>query len=91
MAAGEFQVHYKINSVVTLLRNCLKLRKEKKLEELRERSLTEALVSRERRIDGFFTEAILSEDGVQSGVSLRAAEQDDWRQVCLHRFLCLYR
>jgi len=85
MVAGEFQVLYKHNSGVTLLRNFLKLRRERKLAEERgERFQTETLVYHERSGDGRPTEVIRSKDGtLQSDGNPHAAEQDDWRQVCL--------
>lgn len=89
MVAGEFQVLYKHNPGVTLLRNFLKLRRERKLAEERgERSLTKALVFHEKSSEG---RVIRSEDGaVQSDGNPRAAEQDDWRKVCFLPVLCVY-
>jgi hypothetical protein len=85
----SFQVLCKHNPGVTPLRNFLKLRKERKLAEERgERSLTETLVFHEKSGHG---RVIRSEDGaVKSDGNPRAAEQDDWRQVCLPPILCLY-
>lgn len=81
MVPGEFQVLYECNPRVTLLRNFLKLRKEKKLAEERgEMSLAETSVSHEksgnRRLGP--TEVVHS---AQSSGDSHAAEQDDWRQV----------
>ena len=86
MVAGEFQVLYEHYSGVTLLRNFLKLRKKRKLAEERgESSLTATL---EKSDDG---RVIRTEVGtVQSDSNPRAAEQDDWRQVCPSPILCLY-
>lgn len=84
MALGEFQVLQKHNPSVTLLRNFLKLRKQRKLAEERgERYQTGTSVSHEKSGD--------ARRSVQSNGNLHVAEQDDWREVCLHPILCVYR
>lgn len=86
---GEFRVLNKYNPRVTPFRNFLKLRKERKLAEERgEKSLTETSVSHEKSGNERFTKVIGSG---QSNGDPHAAEQDDWRQVCLPPILCMYR
>ena len=78
MALGEFQVLQKHNPCVTLLRNFLKLRKQRRLADERgERPRTGTSVSHEKS-----GEARLS-------VQLKT-EEDDWREVCLPPILCIY-
>ena len=85
----SFQGLYKHNPGVTLLRNFLKLRRQRKLAEERgDRSLTETPVSNKKNGNG---RVIRSEGGAeQSDSNPHAAEQDDWRQVCLPPIVCLY-
>jgi hypothetical protein len=88
MVAGEFQLLYERNLCVTLLRNFLKLRKERKLaEEREERSLSETSVSHEKNGDALPTGDIRS---VPSNGNPQEAELDDWRQVCLPPNLTIY-
>jgi hypothetical protein len=86
MAVGMFRPFQRRDHDVTLCRNVLKLRKEKKsAQEQEEVSATGVLTSHGQRScwSGQQIDGILSENHAAQSERKPNAEQDDWREVCL--------
>jgi hypothetical protein len=82
MAVGAFQL-FRPRNGLTLCRNVLKLRKEKKLAQERgESSVTETLTVYERRDDWPGKQIDVGQSEHKAN-----AKQDDWREVCVSPLL----